>query len=153
MSQSSHLDLDTRPLSPLDPPGPGGVRRTAVGAGILVLDDAGLLLMLRSRDGHRLPGGPQPARETLPNAAVRAVEERTGVLTRITGLVGVYSDASEPWSAELAVCFRGRPVEGRLRVGTAVWVEPERLADLGVPEATRLVVEHGLDDHPDAYFI
>ncbi|WP_018685166.1 NUDIX hydrolase [Actinokineospora enzanensis] len=142
MSQSGYFDPTTTTAA----------RRTAVGASIMVLDDAGLLLMLRERAGHRLPGGPQPARETLPRAAVRAVEEQTGVMAEITGLVGMYSDPERSWSTELAVCFRGRPMGGRLRVGTAVWVEPERLGALGVPEATRLILEHGLARSGDAYF-
>ncbi|WP_253840680.1 NUDIX hydrolase [Actinokineospora globicatena] len=124
------------------------VRRTVVGAGVVVLDDAGLVLMVRADGGYRLPGKPQPATEALPVAAVRAVEELTGVWVEITGLVGVFNDDSEPWSTELAVCFRGRPVGGRLSSARAAWLEPERLAELAVTEATRLVVEHGLDGEP-----
>ncbi|WP_051385374.1 NUDIX hydrolase [Actinokineospora inagensis] len=128
------------------------VRRTVVGAGIVVFDDAGLVLMARTGDGYRLPGRPQPAADSLPVVAVRAVEALTGVHVEITGLVGVFNDPSEPWSAELAVCFRGRPVGGRLMTSRAAWLEPERLGELPVPEATRLVVEHGLEQQGEAYF-
>ncbi|MBM7772452.1 ADP-ribose pyrophosphatase YjhB (NUDIX family) [Actinokineospora baliensis] len=138
MSQSGYFDLDVSQ----------SVRRSVVGAGVCVLDDAGLVLLARADGGFRLPGKPQPAGESLPVAAVRAVEELTGVWVEITGLVGVFNDASEPWSAELAVCFRGRPVGGRLSTARAAWLEPERLAELPVPEAVRTVVEHGLNGSP-----
>ncbi|WP_175482988.1 NUDIX hydrolase [Actinokineospora iranica] len=110
---------------------------------MLVVDDAGLVLMVRDGGGHRLPGGPQAAGETLPQAAVRAVAARTGVRAEVSELIGIYSDPTEPWSADLAVCFRGRPVSGPLRDG-AVWVEPERLGELGIPAASRSVIEQGL---------
>ncbi|WP_143073437.1 NUDIX hydrolase [Actinokineospora cianjurensis] len=126
------------------------VRRTVVGAGVVVLDDAGLVLLVRADGGYRLPGKPQPATEALPVAAVRAVEALTGVWVEITGLVGVFTDPGEPWSAELAICFRGRPVGGRLSSARAAWLEPERLHELPVSEATRTVIEHSLDG--ETYF-
>ncbi|GLZ37750.1 NUDIX domain-containing protein [Actinokineospora sp. NBRC 105648] len=128
--------------------------RASVGVGVLVLDDAGLLLLRHDgqRDRcHRLPGGPQPTGDTLSESAVRAVEEQTGVRVEITGLIGVYSDDSQPWSTELAVCFRGRPVGGRLRTDRARWVEPERPAELALPAGSRAVVEHCVDES-EPYF-
>ncbi|MGQ0837964.1 NUDIX hydrolase [Actinokineospora sp.] len=150
MSQSGyHFDLD-----------PSVVNRTVVGTSTLVVDDAGLLLMLRRRDAraldtYHLPGGPQFAGESASGAASRAAVECTGVAVEIIGLVGVYSEP-QTRAQELAVCFRGRPVSGDLRTGDPdqepVWVEPERLDELNVPPATRLCIAHGLTKHGEPYF-
>lgn len=122
-------------------------QRTVVATSTVVFDDAGLLLMLRRRDpsgsvSYHLPQGPAFAGESVAFAASRVVAEATGVDVEITGLVGIYDDPSSV--EQLALCFRGRPVDGRLGPD-AVWVEPERLDELDVPVSVRRRVEHGLD--------
>ncbi len=120
--------------------------RTAVGTCVLVVDDAGLVLLV----DDRLPGGSQRADESLSAAAARAVEGASGVRVEIVGLVGVYSDPADAWSEELAVCFRGRPVHGHLRAN-ARWVEPERLDGVAVSAAARSLIAHGLTEGAGAY--
>ena len=122
-------------------------QRTVVATSTVVFDDAGLLLMVRRRGNsgvvsHHLPQGPAFAGESVAFAASRVVAEATGVGVEITGLVGIYDDPSS--TGQLALCFRGRPVDGQLGAD-AVWVEPERLDELDVPLSVRRRVEHGLD--------
>lgn len=159
MSHSGyHFDLEARTAN-----------RTIIETSALVLDDAGLLLMLRRRggqgrpDSYHLPGGPQVTGETPAVAAARATLESTGVEVDITGLIGIYSDPSdvvrrpgEGWCQEFSVCFRARPVGGF--IGTLdsfqepLWVEPERLDAMGVSRATRARVAHGLAERDRPYF-
>ncbi|CRK55381.1 Nudix hydrolase family protein [Alloactinosynnema sp. L-07] len=136
MSQSDYLlKPQTRPYY-----------RNAVATSTVVVDDAGLLLMVRrpDSDSYHLPVGPPCSGETVSVAACRVAAESTGVDVEITGLVGIFDQPDDAF----AVCFRGRPIGGTLAGcpgGEAVWVEPERLDELNVPIAVRQCIEHGLD--------
>ncbi|WP_436495110.1 NUDIX hydrolase [Actinokineospora sp. HUAS TT18] len=136
MSQSDYL-LD-HPIHPY--------YRTAVATSTVVVDDAGLLLMVRQpeSDTYLLPAGPPCSGETVSVAAGRVAAEATGVAVEITGLVGIFTEPGDAF----AVCFRGRPVGGKLAgcPGVeALWVEPERLDELNVPTDVRERIEHGLE--------
>ena len=76
---------------------PGGAVKIKVGVGVFILDDAGHLLLERRTDNGLWcpPGGRVEPGESLEVAARREVLEETGLLLRITGLVGIYSDPAD----------------------------------------------------------
>ncbi|HVK21639.1 MAG TPA: NUDIX domain-containing protein [Actinokineospora sp.] len=126
-------------------PRTGPYYRSTVTTSAVVVDDAGLLLMVRrpDSDSYHLPVGTPHSGETVSVAASRVAAESTGVAVEITGLVGIFDEPNDAFS----VCFRGRPVGGKLGSGAAeaVWVEPELLDELNVPATVRQCVRHGLD--------
>ncbi|MGX7827379.1 NUDIX hydrolase [Actinokineospora sp. 24-640] len=113
------------------------VNRAVVELSAVVVDDAGLVLMVRQGRALELPAGPLFAGETAEAGVARVVAWSTGVLVEVGDLVGVHS------GREFGVCFRARPLTGELRA-RAEWVEPEEFAALPVPREARLRVEHVL---------
>lgn len=66
-----------------------------VGAGTnsLLIEDGKVLLQKRADNGlWGLPGGGMDAGESMAECAVREMWEETGIETRVTRLIGVYSD-------------------------------------------------------------
>jgi ADP-ribose pyrophosphatase YjhB (NUDIX family) len=61
---------------------------------VVVENDKGEILLIRRSDNGNwaLPGGAIDIGESLTQAAVREVQEETGIACEITGLVGIYSD-------------------------------------------------------------
>ncbi|MEG4277557.1 NUDIX domain-containing protein [Microcoleus sp. MON1_C1] len=68
--------------------------RVRVGAGVIVLDSRGWILLEKRSDCGMwgLPGGRIEPGESVTEAAVREVYEETGLTVEITRLLGVYSD-------------------------------------------------------------
>ncbi|MCU0541875.1 MAG: NUDIX domain-containing protein [Oscillatoriaceae cyanobacterium Prado104] len=71
--------------------------RVRVGAGAIVLDNRGWILLEKRSDcgWWGLPGGRIEPGESVKEAAVREVKEETGLNIEITQLLGVYSDPAE----------------------------------------------------------
>lgn len=94
--------------------------------------------------------------ESVRDAAVREVEEETGVLIELTGLVGIYTDPGHVMAyddgevrQEFSVCFHARYVAGELREdGTetkaARWVEPDEVGGLSIHPSMRRRIEAAL---------
>ena len=114
------------------------VMENALATAVLVVDDAGLVLMVDRGGRLELPGGAVAVGETVVESAARVVLAQTGVVVEGAALVGLDS------GVEFAVVLRARPVAGDL-VDGAVWVEPERLGELEVGADVRERVESGLD--------
>jgi 8-oxo-dGTP pyrophosphatase MutT (NUDIX family) len=71
----------------------GGTAALAVGAAAAVLDGERLLLTRRSDNGEWcMPGGGMDAGERPAETAEREVLEETGLVVRVTELLGVYSN-------------------------------------------------------------
>lgn len=89
--------------------------------GILAIDDLGRVLLQRRRDTGQwaIPMGKQELGETPSQCAIRETQEETGVLTEITGILGVYSDPGHIVAytdgeirQEWELILLGRPVSG-----------------------------------------
>jgi 8-oxo-dGTP pyrophosphatase MutT (NUDIX family) len=89
--------------------------------GVLAADDAGRVLLQRRRDTGQwaIPMGKQELGETPSQCAIRETLKETGVLTELTGILGVYSDPAHIVAysdgeirQEWELIFLGRPVSG-----------------------------------------
>jgi 8-oxo-dGTP diphosphatase len=69
-----------------------------VAAGGLVTNSQGQVLLIKSpRYGDwEFPGGQVEESETIPHALEREVFEETGIVVRVTSLVGIYSNTRKP---------------------------------------------------------
>ncbi|OLR89579.1 NUDIX domain-containing protein [Actinokineospora bangkokensis] len=107
------------------------------GTCVVVVDDAGLVLVVRGGAGLGLPRGPVGGGETVAEAAARVVAEQTGVVVeeRFAPL-GVGPGG--------AVCLRARPAEGDL-AERALWIEPEDLDGLTLAAGVRELIEQAVD--------
>jgi ADP-ribose pyrophosphatase YjhB (NUDIX family) len=146
-----------------DPQAPKANSLVVAVAAVIRDDDGKLLMIERSDNGlWALPGGAQDIGETTREAAIREVDEETGILVEITGISGIYSDPRHVIAyddgevrQEFSIVFLGRPVGGALRGSSesrhAVWVNPTDIPNLKVDQSMRLRIEHGLEDRPQPY--
>jgi 8-oxo-dGTP pyrophosphatase MutT (NUDIX family) len=113
--------------------------------GVLAADDSGRVLLQRRRDTGQwaIPMGKQELGETPSQCAIRETLEETGVLTELTGILGVYSDprhivaySDGEVRQEWELTFLGRPVSGTPTVNDEAsdvrWVEPGDLEALDI---------------------
>jgi len=137
----------------------------AIAVSAFVLDDAGRLLMIRRTDNdlYAIPGGQLELGETLAQAAVRELQEETGVTVEVTGVIGLYSNPDHVIAyddgevrQEFSICFRARPLGGELRTSNESkevhWVERGRLDELNIHPSIRLRIEHGFQPDRPPYF-
>src|SRR6266508_5887984 len=77
----------------LDDPDAPAANSIVPSVNVVVLNRAGEFLLIRRTDNGNwaLPGGAMDPGESMTRAAVREVEEETGVVCEVTGLVGVYT--------------------------------------------------------------
>jgi ADP-ribose pyrophosphatase YjhB (NUDIX family) len=93
---------------------------------VVVVNEAGEVLLIRRSDNGNwaLPGGAVDLGESVAQAAVRETVEETGVVCRITGLVGIYSDprhvihytSNDEVRQEFSIVLTARHVSGSPRV-------------------------------------
>ncbi len=140
-----------------DDPAAPSANSLVVAVAAVVLDDAGRVLMIQRTDNDlwAIPGGAQNIGETTTAAAVREVNEETGLDVEVTGLVGIYSDPRHVIAyddgevrQEFSICFHARPVGGRVTPSSESkhvhWVEPDRHDQQRIHPSVRLRIEHGL---------
>lgn len=127
-------------------------------ANVVVVNDAGDLLLIRRTDNDNwaLPGGAMDLGESLVEAARRETAEETGVQVQITGLVGVYTDPrhvihytrNDEVRQEFSVVFTARPIGGRPTPSDESrevhWVPPEKVAALAMDRSMRMRIAHYL---------
>ena len=94
--------------------------------------------------------------ESVADAAIREVEEETGVRVEVTGLVGIYSDPNHVMAyddgevrQEFSVCFHARVVSGEARedgseTKAVRWVEPDAVAALNIHPSMRRRIDDAL---------
>jgi ADP-ribose pyrophosphatase YjhB (NUDIX family) len=128
-----------------------------------VRDEDGRLLLVHKIDNDfwALPGGAMELGESVADAAVREVEEETGVKIELTGLVGIYTDPGHVMAyddgevrQEFSVCFHARVITGQPRQdGTetkaAKWVEPSEIVTLNIHPSMRRRIVDALADRTE----
>lgn len=146
----------------------GPIRELAVA--VFVVDDGRVLLLLHPKLGRWLPPGGHVEPNELPDdAAVREVEEETGVRVRLVGgrgvpveqprqLVvpaGVQVEPIRPGVEHIDFVYFAVPLEGAQAVSPACaaavragWYGPANLDALGVDEEIRLWCERALAEVP-----
>jgi ADP-ribose pyrophosphatase YjhB (NUDIX family) len=136
-----------------------------VAVSAFVLDEYGQLLMIRRTDNdlYSIPGGGLEPGETVTAAAVREVQEETGIDIEVTGLIGIYSDPQHVIAyddgevrQEFSICFRAQPIGGELRTSSeskeALWAEQDLLPELTIHPSIRLRIQHGFDNRAEPYY-
>ncbi len=128
-----------------------------------VRDDAGRLLLIHKVDNDywALPGGAMEVGESVTQAAVREVQEETGVKVEVTGLVGLYTDPGHVMAyddgevrQEFSVCFHARVISGEPRqdnteTKAARWVEPTEVAYLSIHPSMRRRIDAALSEQSE----
>jgi 8-oxo-dGTP diphosphatase len=96
--------------------------RNPVPAAGVVLERRGEILMVKRRFDPRagawcLPAGFMEYGEAPQRCAIRELREETGVLGRITGLLGVYAGVDDPRVRSVLILYTAERVSGRLKPG------------------------------------
>lgn len=104
----------------------------------VVTNEAGQILLIRRTDNDNwsLPGGAMDLGETIADAAVREVEEETGIQCKITGLLGIYTNPAHlvqytsdgEVRQEFTLVFTAEAIGGSPRTSDesseVVWIDP-----------------------------
>ncbi len=128
--------------------------------------DGRLLLIHRiDNDFWALPGGAMDMGESVADAAVREVEEETGVKVQLTGLVGIYTDPGHVMAyddgevrQEFSVCFHARVIAGEpqhdnTETKAAKWVDPADVPDLNIHRSMRRRIEDALEERAEPQIV
>ncbi|MFD9063695.1 NUDIX domain-containing protein [Kitasatospora purpeofusca] len=120
-----------------DDPNAPEVNSLVPAASVVVVDDAGRVLLQRRTDNGMwaLPGGQMDIGESIAGCGVRETWEETGIDIEITGIVGTYTDPRHVFAyddgevrQEFSICLLGRPLGGELRVSDesheVAWFSP-----------------------------
>jgi len=104
---------------------------------IIIEVEGGIVLIERKNPPHgwAIPGGFVDYGETVEAAAVREAKEETGLVVRLTGLLGVYSDPTrDPRSHTISTVFvasaAGRPVADDDAADAGVFTEDTLPGDI-----------------------
>lgn len=124
---------------------------------VFVRDDAGGVLLIQRTDNHlwALPGGAMEFGEDISGAAVREVEEETGLLIRVSGLVGIYTDPNHVVEftdgevrQQFSICLTGSLEGGEIRTSDesshVAFIAPDDLDRLTIHPSMRLRIDHGI---------
>jgi ADP-ribose pyrophosphatase YjhB (NUDIX family) len=109
-----------------------------VAVGVVVEMDGGIVLGRRAHEPQigrwSFPSGYVDAGEVLEDAAIREVEEETGLVVKIERLLGAYSRAGDP---VVFIAYAGRATGGKLVAGEECYevavFPPGALPDLAFP--------------------
>ncbi|ABW13637.1 NUDIX hydrolase [Parafrankia sp. EAN1pec] len=146
-----------------DPDAPAANSLTPV-VNVAIRDDAGrLLLIRRSDDGYwALPGGFMDCGERIADAAAREVREETGLMVKVTGIVGLYTDPAHVTAfddgevhQQCTVCFHATVVGGTPRptaeAASVDYYAEEQLTALKIHPVMRLRIEHCFTENQPPY--
>ncbi len=115
-----------------------------VAVGVVVELDGGILLGKRNHDPMNgcwsFPSGFVDAGEVPEDAAIREVEEETGIKVTLDRLLGVYS---QPGERVIFIAYAARVTRGRIQVGAECqdvrFFSPDRLPLLAFPHDAAIV--------------
>lgn len=119
-------------------------------ASVVVVDDAGRILLQRRTDNGMwaLPGGKHELGESLAGCGIRETREETGIEIEVTGIVGTYTNPRHVFAyddgevrQEYSICLLGRPIGGQLRVSDesfeVAWFTPAETDQLPMVASIR----------------
>jgi len=136
-----------------DAPKPNSLKPSA---NVVVLNDVGQILLIKRTDNSNwaLPGGAMDLGETLGQAAIREVEEETGVVCELTGLIGIYTSPKHVIQytsdgevrQEFSIAFTARAVSGEPTTSSessqVVWVSQDSLDAYDMHPSMRQRIDH-----------
>lgn len=113
--------------------------RNPVPAAGVVIERRGSVLMVRRKYDPRagtwcLPAGFMEYGESPERCAIRELREETGLLGRITGLLGVYAGVDDPRVRSVLILYTAERVSGRLTPGDDA-IEADWFARTKLPRA------------------
>jgi 8-oxo-dGTP pyrophosphatase MutT (NUDIX family) len=124
-----------------------------------------VLLVRRADDGNwELPGGRVEVGETASETVVREVAEEAGVVIKVTGVLGVYSDPGHVLAypngevrQQFAICFHAWAVDGDVHpdlfeTSAAGWFHLDETRRLAMHPTMRQRLDHALTDPEHVYF-
>ncbi|MEV4534676.1 NUDIX domain-containing protein [Asanoa sp. NPDC049518] len=148
----------------LDDPSAPRANSLVVAVTAAVRDDLNRILLLRRSDNGlwALPGGAQEIGESTAEAAVREVQEETGLTVEIQGISGIYSNPNHVIAydngevrQEFSICFHAVPVGGSLTTSPEstefAWVSLDSLDALPMQDSMRLRAVHGIQRRTEPY--
>jgi len=149
----------------LDNPDAPAANSIVPSVNVVVLNRAGEFLLIRRTDNGNwaLPGGAMDPGESMTQAAVREVEEETGVVCEVTGLVGVYTSpkhvihytSDDEVRQECSLVYTARAVGGAPRTSDESsdvrWVNGDDVDDYRIHPSMRLRIDHFLAGLPSPY--
>ncbi|HEX6074586.1 MAG TPA: NUDIX domain-containing protein [Micromonosporaceae bacterium] len=128
---------------------------------VVAKDTGQFLLICRTDNGNwALPGGAMDPGESMTQAAVREVEEETGVRCEVTGLVGVYTNphhvilytSNNEVRQEFSLVYSARHIDGEPRPSDESsevhWVDGDQLDDYPMHPSMRQRIDHYLAKLP-----
>lgn len=132
---------------------------------VVVENDQGKILLIRRSDNDNwaLPGGAIDLGESMTQAAVREVEEETGIDCEVTGLVGIYTDpkhiilytSDNEARQEFSILLTARAVGGRPTPSSesteVVWSAPGEAGELTMDPSMRRRLGHYLERRTSPY--
>jgi 8-oxo-dGTP pyrophosphatase MutT (NUDIX family) len=140
---------------------PAAPRATVVAPSVFVAvrnESRQLLLVQRYDSGAwELPGGQVDIGESAVEAAVRETFEEAGLLVRITGLIGLFTDPDYVVESadrvvtrqQFVVCFHASVVSGRPRAdlhetSDAAWFDPGKVLAQPLEPGAQMWIRHAL---------
>ena len=131
---------------------------------VFIRDQAGAVLLIQRTDNQlwALPGGAMEFGENLETTAIREVEEETGLIVRVTGLVGIYTDphhvvefSDGEVRQQFSICLTGALEGGQIRTSDesshVAFIAPADLDGLTIHPSMRLRIDHGLAERSVPY--
>lgn len=130
----------------------------------IVPDSDGWILLIRRTDNNywSIPGGGLEPGESVREATAREVKEETGIVCKVTGLVGIYSDPNHVAAyddgevrQEFSICFTTRMLGGTIttsRESSEVrFVAASEIPGYEMHPSIRLRVQHYLEGRTEPY--
>lgn len=123
--------------------------RIVVGVGVVITKDDKILLIRRSREPARgkwaIPGGRVRFGEKLRDAAIREIEEETGLKIEITKLIDVVEIFTKKSNGDIKehfiiVDYEGKIIGGELKASSdaleAKWIDKSEIHNYDLTEST-----------------
>ena len=124
-----------------------------------------VLLVRRADDGNwELPGGRVDIGESATAAVVREVAEETGLVIKVTAVLGVYTDPGHVLAyprgevrQQFAICFHAWAIDGDIQpdldeTTAAAWFHPDEALRLAMHPTMRQRLTHALTEPERVYF-